>query len=77
MNSRAVKRYSLLGVSKRLRDHYPDRYMVTNHQNMQTIEVRVFRSTRSADEFRDSVGLVIDTAEYVRELERQKASVSV
>lgn len=73
--SNATEQYGLLGLRKPLRGHYPERYRIANHQNSATVEIRVFKSTRSATEFRQSVGLVIDTAEYVRDLEARREGI--
>lgn len=54
---------------------YPGRDAI-NLGNPATIEIRAFRSTRSAREFRDAVRVVYTAAEYVRSLRASKTGMS-
>jgi hypothetical protein len=58
-----------------MRDVYLGRDAI-NLNNGPTIEIRAFRSTRSADELRDAVRLVYVAAEYIRSLRAGKGNVS-
>lgn len=46
-----------------------ERYMALNLQNDATVEVRVFRSTRRPNEFRDAIRTVYSSVEYVRSMQ--------
>lgn len=63
--------------SDRLRavGHYPGRDAI-NLGNPDTIEIRAFKSTRSANELRDAVRLVYLCAEYVRHLRATRTPMS-
>jgi hypothetical protein len=54
---------------------YPGRDAI-NLGNSNTIEIRAFKSTRSASEFRDAVRVVYAAAEYVRSLRESKIGMS-
>lgn len=60
---------------EKVRSMYLDRDAI-NLMNNATIEIRAFKSTRSADELRDAVRLVYVAAEYVRSLRFGGGSVS-
>lgn len=64
-DQRTITGYRAAVGYKRIRPDYPPRYSVTNMHNDHTVEVRAFKSTRNADEFRDSVRLVYTSADYV------------
>jgi hypothetical protein len=48
---------------------YPERYQAVNLTNESTVEVRVFKSTRSADEFISSLHFVMATVDFVRTMQ--------
>lgn len=48
---------------------YPERYQAVNLTNTNTVEVRVFRSTRKPSEFIASLHLVAATVEFVRTMQ--------
>lgn len=48
---------------------YPERYQAVNLTNDNTVEVRVFRSTRKPDEFISSLHYVMATVEFVRTMQ--------
>lgn len=46
--------------------NYPPRYSAVNLINPDTVEVRLFRSTRSPDDFRDAVRTLVASVDYIR-----------
>lgn len=60
----------------RRRNSSMGRYMATNLQPPETVEVRVFRSTRDAREFQNAVHLVTSTVDFVRAMQPCHATVN-
>lgn len=66
-------------MSRRLRYQYqtvayPERYQAVNLTNDQTVEVRVFKSTRKPDEFISSLHFVIASVEFARSMQPWNAT---
>lgn len=53
---------------------YPERYQAVNLTNENTVEVRVFKSTRKPDEFISSLHFVAATVEFVRNMQPWNAT---
>jgi hypothetical protein len=74
-----TRKFTKAGMLDRYRNSgtYPERYRAVNLIPENTLEVRVFRSTRSAGHFRDAVRLVYSSVDYVRNMQpRHKTNVS-
>jgi hypothetical protein len=65
-----TRKFTRAGMLDRYRQGtYLERYRAVNLTPDNTVEVRVFRSTRNAAHFRDSVRLVYSSVEYVRSMQ--------
>ena len=72
--TQVIDRPGFMALSNGLAQHGGERYRALNLQNQDTVEVRVFKSTRNAGEFVDSVSLVAASVDYVRSMQPQHTS---